>query len=284
MIEVKGLKKSFGKGRKKFYALKGISFKIERGEVFGLIGPNGAGKTTLIKCLLNLTRPDEGEILINGLSPSHPHVKKIIGFLPEESRLFQNLTGRENLHLFAGFLGLKRKDARKKVEELLNFVGLNSAGDQLLRTYSKGMAQRLSVAQALLNDPEILILDEPMSGLDPPGRLMMMELIGELKKRGKTILMSTHIISDVESACDSFLLLHEGEILKAGKIAEFYNFVPSLYVVTFDKGGKIEREEVRGQSLWEMVEDVKKKGYRILSLRQKSGGIEELFKELVGKR
>lgn len=280
MLKVKNLKKTFKKKESVVEALKGVSLSIERGEIVGLVGPNGAGKTTLIKCILGITHFDEGEITINGLPHSNSEVKKNEGYVPEEARLYTNLTGRENLLLFAELVGMNKAQAKKKIEELLEFVDLKDAGDGLVRTYSKGMTQRLSVAQALLNDPEFVILDEPMSGLDPLGRIMMIDLIKKLKDEGKTVLMSTHIIPDVEAVCGSFVLINKGEIVERGKIADFLSLTSPGYVLLFEKDGRVEREEIRGEELWGKIEEYRKEKAKILSIRQKGGGIEELFRGL----
>lgn len=203
---------------KRIQVLDGISFEVEKGEIFGLLGPNGAGKTTTIKCILSLIHPDSGSIeLLGDPIPSH-RAKSKIGFLAENPYVYDFLTGREYL-IFSGSLhGYDSAIGKKKAGELLAFFHLEHAADRPLRNYSKGMLQRIGLAQALINDPEFLILDEPMSGLDPEGRKEVRDLLINLKNKGCTLLFSSHILSDAEMICDRVAILVNGRIQTSGKL------------------------------------------------------------------
>ena len=221
-IEVNQLRKTFslGFGVRKRVGLDGMSFEVERGEVYGFLGPNGAGKTTTIKVLTGLLRPDAGRAAILGKDASDTAGRRQLGYLPESPVFYDHLTGREFL-LFCGKLsGLSGADLKSRANEQLEQVGLAHAGDLQIRRYSKGMTQRIGIAQALLHDPEVIILDEPMSGLDPMGRADVRQIILGLRKRGKTIFFSTHIIPDVEVICTRVGIVHHGKMIRVGTVNE----------------------------------------------------------------
>ena len=204
-VEIDGLTKDYPVGsfsRKTKRALDNLSLSIDRGETFGLIGPNGAGKTTTLKLLMGLVFPTEGRAKILGKPLHDLTMKAQIGYLPEQPYFYDYLTGRELLNYFGQLFGLERGERLRRTNDLLQRVGLTAAGDTQLREYSKGMTQRLGVAQALLNRPRIVFLDEPMSGLDPMGRRDMTVLVRELKNEGVTVLFCSHILPDVEALCD----------------------------------------------------------------------------------
>jgi len=186
-----------------------INLSIYEGEVFGFLGPNGAGKTTTMKCILGLITPDVGSIEILGDALFTDTTKALIGFMPENTYLYKYLTGREFLRFNGKFFNIETSALDAKIEALLAQVGLEHAGDKLLSAYSKGMLQRIGLAQAIINDPKIVFLDEPMSGLDPIGRRMVKDLILDLKRRGTTVFFNTHILSDVESICDRYAIIHQ---------------------------------------------------------------------------
>ncbi|MDD2565985.1 MAG: ABC transporter ATP-binding protein [Candidatus Gracilibacteria bacterium] len=190
-----------------------VNLEIKEGEVFGFLGPNGAGKTTTMKCILRLINPDNGHIEILGNVEFGNDIKSQIGFMPENTYLYKYLTGYEFLEFNASFFDIPKEEISYKIEELLNRVGLKGSGNKLLAKYSKGMLQRIGLAQAIINNPKIVFLDEPMSGLDPLGRKMVKDLILELKKNGTTVFFNTHILSDVESICDRFAIIHKGNII-----------------------------------------------------------------------
>ena len=215
---VKDFRPGFGLTRKR--VLHGISFSVCEGEIFGFVGPNGAGKTTTLKILMGLVRATSGTASILGHDVGESDYRRHIGFLPENPYFYDFLTGREFLHFYARLSGVAAGRA-DRVETLLQWVNLVEAGDARLRTYSKGMLQRVGIAQALVHDPTVVFLDEPMSGLDPIGRKEVRDLILRLRSEGKTVFMNTHVLSDVEVVCDRVAIIVKGEIRYQGRIAEF---------------------------------------------------------------
>jgi ABC-2 type transport system ATP-binding protein len=208
-------------GRRKVHALVDLNLKLERGEIFGLLGPNGSGKSTTIKLLLGLIFPSAGRAEVLGLKPGSPAVNQRIGYLPEESYLHRFLTGEETVDFYGRLFGLGHKERRRRTGELLDLVGLDRrARARQLREYSKGMSRRIGLAQALINDPELLLLDEPTSGLDPIGTREMKDLILRLKSEGKTILLSSHLLGDVQDVCDRIGILARGELRKMGRVRD----------------------------------------------------------------
>ena len=220
VIKVDNLEKVFKDFwlRPKTRAVDGISFSIKRGEVFGLLGPNGSGKSTTIKLLLGLLKPTAGKISVLGHEPTHIITKQRIGYLPELSYLYKYLTPRETLRYYAGLFGLRGKSAEERINKLIEQVGLSAAADRAVGEFSKGMARRVGLAQALLNDPEIVVLDEPTSGLDPIGRYDVKQLVKELAKQGKTVLLSSHLLSEIEDVCTSVIILSQGKIIAQGDL------------------------------------------------------------------
>ncbi|MBD2613100.1 ABC transporter ATP-binding protein [Nostoc punctiforme FACHB-252] len=206
----------------KVVSLKSCSLKVYQGETFGLLGPNGAGKTTLLKLLLGIIRPTGGQGLLLGQPIGDRNVKQYIGYLPENPYLYDYLTGWEFLQLAAGLFQIPEGIQRRRIPQLLELVGLSQADarKKLLRRYSKGMLQRVGMAQALINEPELVFLDEPMSGLDPVGRYQMREIILALKAAGKTIFFNSHILSEVEQICDRIAILAQGELICSGSLNE----------------------------------------------------------------
>lgn len=207
-------------GRRRVCALDGLSIAIEPGEVFGLLGPNGSGKSTAFKICVGLIRPDSGQVRIAGYAPGSLAARKATGYLPEDSTLLPFLTARETLRLHGALSGLTRKASVKKSEELLERVGLQSAAARRVKGFSKGMQRRLGVASVLMGDPEVFILDEPTSGLDPLGSRDMKELITELAGKGKTILISSHLLGEIENVCHRVAFLNQGRLLKQGTLDE----------------------------------------------------------------
>ncbi|HRI36343.1 MAG TPA: ABC transporter ATP-binding protein [bacterium] len=203
-LEIRSIRKTI----KKKLLLDDVSLCVAEGETFGFLGPNGAGKTTTMKCVLGLIRPDSGSIEVLGRPLSH-RTKYEIGFMPEQTYFYKYLTGREFLRFNADFYGMKKSFRDERIEELLDRVALSRHGDGTLSGYSKGMLQRIGLAQAIIHQPRIVFLDEPMSGLDPIGRKMVKDIILDLKREGVTVFFNTHILSDVESLCDRFAIIHE---------------------------------------------------------------------------
>lgn len=220
VLEVKGLRKTFHIGffRKRVDAVRGTSFSVKRGEIFGLLGPNGAGKTTTIKSILRLIFPTEGEIRIFGRSADDREATKRVGYMPENPYVYQYLKPLEFLDLCGRLVGLPKRERRDRSEEMIDKVGLRHAVDRPIGKFSKGMMQRIGLAQALLHDPELLVLDEPMSGLDPIGRKEVRDLLLEQRERGKTLLFTSHILSDVELLCDRVVIMQQGEITSEGQV------------------------------------------------------------------
>ncbi len=213
---VKDVRPGFGLRKKR--VLDGISFRVREREIFGFIGPNGAGKTTTLKVLMGLIRATSGEASILGHDVSEIAFRRQIGFLPEQPYFYDYLTGREILRFYAKLSGVSPSHLARRVSELLELVGLSDAGNLHLRSYSKGMLQRIGVAQALVHDPQVVFLDEPMSGLDPVGRKEVRDIILRLRSEGKTVFMNTHILSDVEMLCDRVAIIVSGKIRYEGAI------------------------------------------------------------------
>ncbi len=204
--------------RTKARAVDDVDFEIHAREIFGLLGPNGSGKSTIIKMILGLLHKTKGQLTVFGRAPSDVSIKKRIGFLPEESYLYKFLNPRETLDYYARLFGLDHGTRRRRIDELLDMVGLSHVAHRPLGEFSKGMARRIGLAQALINDPDFLILDEPTSGLDPIGTRQVKDLVIELGRRGKTILLSSHLLADVEDVCDRMVMLYAGRIRAQGTV------------------------------------------------------------------
>jgi len=223
VIEIKGLTKDFLLGfwtKRPLRALDNLNLEVEKGEVFGFLGPNGAGKTTTLKILMYLLRPTEGKALILG-EPTHTvSMRRRIGYLPENPYFYDYLTAQELLTYVGRLFGIAQPALGRKALALLESVGLGSSGKVQLRKFSKGMIQRIGIAQALINDPEVIFLDEPMSGLDPLGRREVRQVIASLKSKGVTVFFSSHILPDVEALCDRVAIMNRGRLQAAGDLNE----------------------------------------------------------------
>jgi ABC-2 type transport system ATP-binding protein len=220
VVETRNLSKVYRDfwGRQKKQALRGLNLQIHRGEVFGLLGPNGSGKTTTIKLLLGLLFPTEGEALVFGKPGTDVGKNERIGYLPEESYYYRFLSAEETLDFYGRLFDIAADVRRKRAAELIEKVGLARDRKRTLREYSKGMRQRIGLAQALINDPELVILDEPTSGLDPLGSRWMKDLIKELRGEGKTVIMCSHRLDDVQDVCDRIAILYEGDLQELGEV------------------------------------------------------------------
>jgi ABC-2 type transport system ATP-binding protein len=222
-IEIQDLAKTYLVGfwrKRPKVALRPLNLTVQEGEVFGFLGPNGAGKTTTLKLLMGLVSPTSGTARILGMELGNPRVHAQIGFLPEQPYFYDHLTGRELLTYYAQLSGIRGKERSSRVNAMLTRMGLEGSADVQLRKFSKGMLQRVGLAQAVLHDPKVVFLDEPMSGLDPMGRRDVRELIQELRSEGKTVFFSTHILSDAEALCDRVAVIHQGELTGAGAVAD----------------------------------------------------------------
>ncbi len=251
-IKTEGLTKDYRVGfwRKKVRVLHDLHLEVNEGEIFGYLGPNGAGKTTTLKLLMGLALPTSGRAFILGRQLPNVGVKAQVGFLPENPYFYEYLTGREFLAFYGRLFGLKGTGLRDRIDRLLDQVGLQASADLQLRKYSKGMLQRIGLTQALINDPKLVILDEPMSGLDPIGRKEVRDLILKLKDEGKTIFFSSHIIPDVEMICDRVGILVGGRLVKVGRLEELLSAEIDSIEVTVSglnewAGGRVERYAVR---------------------------------------
>ncbi len=257
IVRAVGLTKVFRDfwGRPKAKAVNDISFTIEPGEVIGLLGPNGSGKSTTVKMLLGLLYPTGGILNVLGRSPRAVETKREIGYLPEESYLYKYLTAEETLDFFGSLFNLSRADRKMRIEQLLDMVGMAHARRRRVGEFSKGMARRIGLAQAMINDPEFLILDEPTSGLDPLGCREVKDLILTLKKRGKTVLITSHLLSDIEDVCDRVIILYGGKVRAMGGLNELLTVsdenrivTPALPQAAMNEVLRILRENLKGET------------------------------------
>jgi len=234
VVSVRGLTKVFKDfwNRPKARAVDNVDFEVRRGEVFGLLGPNGSGKSTTVKLLLGLLNPTKGHIEVFGHSPRHVQTKSRIGYLPEESYLYRYLNSRETLDFFGNLFHLSKGERNNRAEQLLEMVGLGKTQTRAVGEFSKGMQRRIGLAQALINDPDLVILDEPTAGLDPIGCREVKDLIIALARRGKTVILSSHLLSDVEDVCDRVVIYYGGKIQAAGTLKELLAEPDTLRITT----------------------------------------------------
>ena len=222
VVEARNLSKTYRDfwGRSKKVALKPLDLEVRRGEIFGLLGPNESGKTTTLKLLLGLIFPTSGEALVFGRDATDVSKNERIGYLPEESYLYKFLDAEETLDFYGRLFDMPPEERKRRADMLIEMVGLGRDKKRQLKEYSKGMTRRIGVAQALINDPELVMLDEPTSGLDPIGTREMKDLIIDLKNRGKTVIMCSHLLADVEDVCDRIAVLHQGELKELGRVED----------------------------------------------------------------
>ena len=235
VLQVRDLRKTFDPGLlvPPVEVLRGIDLEVVRGEIFGLLGPNGAGKTTTLKAILGLVRPDAGEVRIGGVPAHRLEARRRLGFMPENPCLYPHLTGVEYLAFCAQLLGVPRSEQPLRVDGVLEMVSMAGRANRPMRTFSKGMQQRISLAQALLGRPDLLLLDEPMSGLDPLGRRDVRDIILSEKERGTTVFFSSHVIPDVEALCDRVALVVEGRVQAVGSVRDLVAQEVEGYEATF---------------------------------------------------
>jgi len=261
-------------GRDKVLALNGLTMEIRKGEVFGLLGPNGSGKTTMVKLLLGLLFPTEGTATVLGRSPRDPKAHKRIGFLPEESYLYRFLNARETLDFYAKLFGIPRRERQKRISQLIEVVGLEHAGNRALKEYSKGMSRRIGLAQALINDPDFIILDEPTTGLDPIGTREMKDLVLELKERGRTVLLCSHLLADVQDVCDRIAILNKGKLMIVGAVKDLLSNKDVLSVKIRKPSTELHRK---------IEELVKREGGEVAAFGHPSSTLEELFMKVIAE-
>jgi ABC-2 type transport system ATP-binding protein len=274
VIHVRRLNKIFRDpfGRHTVHAVRDLDLEVYRGEIFGFIGPNGSGKTTTMKILLGLLFPTSGEARVLGRPPRDIAVKHRIGFLPEESYLYEYLNADETLDFFGKLFGLPRAERRRRADHWIRRFGLEHARSRPIRGYSKGMRRRVAFAQALINDPEVLFLDEPTSGLDPISAREMKDLILELRDRGTTIFLSSHLLADVQSICDRIALIHEGVRRLYGSVREVATRAGHVTVVVRNLG-----DGARDA----LAEAVRTHGAEVVRMEETQESLEDVFVRVV---
>jgi ABC-2 type transport system ATP-binding protein len=298
-IEIENLSKEYPFGflhLKKKTSLEGLTMQVQDGEVFGFLGPNGAGKSTTIKLLMGIIFPTAGTARILGKSIDDISMHRDIGYLPEQPYFYDYLTAAEVLDYFARFHGLTETDRRERVQRMLQKVGLETAKKIQLRKYSKGMLQRVGLAQAILHDPRVIILDEPMSGLDPVGRREVRDIILDLKRAGHTILFSTHILSDAEMLCDRVGVIVGGKLRGVGTPGEIVGVQSSGMEILFEVSGTAAAEsllrratqtgdryriQVQDQELYTVMDELRAMQAKVLAVSQVKPSLEEYFMNLV---
>jgi ABC-2 type transport system ATP-binding protein len=295
VIQTDNLVKHYGR----IEALRGVSLSVERGEIFGLLGQNGAGKTTLIKILLGITKLTDGSGLLLGEPMGTAAVRRRIGYLPEDHRFPDYHSGASLLDFYGALLEMPRAERRKRIPEVLEVVGLTGRMHYKIRTYSKGMKQRLGIAQALLHEPEVVFLDEPTDGVDPVGRRHIREMLLKLKGEGKTIFINSHLLGEVELISDRVVILHGGEVLREGVTSELTR-QRGLFLIGLASGQAFPQEDVAksgyqvsrrgelweialtdGQSIDPVVDLLRARGLSLRHLEEKRQTLEDIFMETV---
>jgi ABC-2 type transport system ATP-binding protein len=293
-LTVRDLRKTFHPGlfEASVEVLKGLSFEVARGEIFGFLGPNGAGKTTTIKAITEIIAPDAGEIRVCGLPHTALEAKRRIGFMTESPYIYRHLTGREFLRFSGELLGFDRARMEGRISHVLDEVGMGGRADRTMSTYSKGMLQRVALAGALLGEPELLILDEPMSGLDPVGRRDVRDIILAQAAAGVTVFFSTHIIPDVEMICDRVAIVVDGRVRAVGAVSELVSAEATSYEATFvgavpaDLETPVLADHVASGESWvrvaaehrdDLMVELGERGARVVSLNPVRTALEDLL-------
>lgn len=274
VIETRALTKVYRDfwGRQKVRALKALDLEVHKGEVFGLLGPNGSGKTTTIKLLLGLLFPTEGQALVLGKNANDVSKNDRIGYLPEESYLYRFLNAEETLDFYGRLFKIPAEVRRERIDKLIDLVKIGKARKRQLREYSKGMTRRIGLAQALINEPDLILLDEPTSGLDPIGTREMKDMILDLKAQGKTIVMCSHLLADVQDVCDRIAILHQGELKELGRVDTLLKVEDTTQILA--KGLSPEcQDEIRGV--------IERNHGQLLSMENPTTTLEELFLSIV---
>ena len=274
VIETRALSKVYRDfwGRQKVRALKSLDLEIYQGEVMGLLGPNGSGKTTTLKLLLGLLFPTEGQALIFGKDSTDVSKNERIGYLPEESYLYRFLNAEETLDFYGRLFDISPEVRRQRIDQLIAMVGLEQARKRQLKEYSKGMTRRIGLAQALINEPELILLDEPTSGLDPIGTREMKDLILRFLDEGKTVVMCSHLLADVQDVCDRIAILHQGELKELGRVDD---------LLTVADMTQIRASGLTQECRAELGEVIDRHGGKLLEMDNPSTTLEELFLSIV---
>ena len=283
-LEISRLFKTFtGKKLAKVAALQDLSLEIPRGEVFGFLGPNGAGKSTTIKILMGLLRPTSGSVSIFGKPAQDAQSRLRVGFLPENPAFYDFLTAREYLKFVGRTFSMTDEAVKSTSAELLELLDLAKAADRPMRGYSKGMIQRLGLAQAMLHDPDLYILDEPMSGLDPVGRALVKEIIKDLKNRGKTVFFSTHITADIEVVCDRVGIVSGGRLRTVDSVANILQSGVEGYLLQVNRAGAVEELLVEKTDLQQTLAELVATGAVIERIEPKRKDMEAFFLDILAK-
>jgi ABC-2 type transport system ATP-binding protein len=261
-------------GRQKKRALNALDLQIHRGEIFGLLGPNGSGKTTTIKLLLGLLFPTDGDAFVFGEQAAQVKKNELIGYLPEESYLYKFLNAEETLDFYGRLFNMPAADRHQRAQKLIDMVGLANDKKRILKEYSKGMRQRIGLAQALINDPQLVILDEPTSGLDPIGTRWMKDLIRDLRDKGKTVIMCSHRLDDVQDVCDRIAILYDGELQELGEVSTLLEVANRVEV---QGAGLALSEELRR----DLEQVFQRHGGQLESLGHPTTTLEDLFLHIV---
>jgi ABC-2 type transport system ATP-binding protein len=274
IIETRSLTKVYRDfwGREKVRALKALDLEVRRGEIFGLLGPNGSGKTTTIKLILGLLFPTNGRALVFGRDATDVSKNERIGYLPEESYLYRFLNAEETLDFYGRLFKIPRAVRRQRVADLIEMVGLDWAKRRQLKEYSKGMTRRIGLAQALINDPELIVLDEPTTGLDPIGTREMKDLIIKLREEGKTILMCSHLLADVQDVCDRIAILYQGEMKEMGRVDSLLK-VRDVTEIRAAGLSALAQEEIR--------QVIERNNGHVLNMGNPTTTLEELFLKII---
>ena len=274
VIETRNLTKIYRDfwGRQKVHALKALDLEVRQGEIFGLLGPNGSGKTTTMKLLLGLLFPTSGQALVFGRDASEVNKNERIGYLPEESYLYRFLNAEETLDFYGRLFTMTPETRRQRVESLIEMVKLGWARKRQLKEYSKGMARRIGLAQALINDPELILLDEPTTGLDPIGTREMKDLILQLRDEGKTVILCSHLLADVQDVCDRIAILYQGELKELGRV----DALLKVRDVT-----QVQASGLSDQAKQEIREVIEKHGGQLQMMDNPTSTLEELFLNIV---
>jgi ABC-2 type transport system ATP-binding protein len=296
-IETKDLRKDYGRVE----ALKGVTLTVERGQIYGLLGQNGAGKSTMVKILLGIVRKTDGDAYLLGQPAGTTDVRRKVGYLPEDHQFPGYHTGRSLLHFYGELYGLSRDDRTKRMNEALDIVGLKKRADSKIKTYSKGMKQRLGIAQSFFHDPDVIFLDEPTDGVDPVGRKEIRDLLQQLKSEGRTIFVNSHLLGEVEMISDRVAIIHQGEMVKEGTVDDLTRQANRFTVGLVDgqavpvqelreRGFKVDLRDDRaeieladGQTIDPVLELLWHKGLKLRHLVEQKQTLESVFMQMVDK-